>query len=122
MKILCLIIVSNYVFISHATAQFSDIVSASPKLSQPVCITETRERPDVPDLLTCDGVSYCFKDQSYNGICGRVFCQEKFCENSKSCKNDNEPDTIACYNKMVAASNSKSKFNSAADIPVGVSK
>lgn len=125
MKTLILIFaLQSIFFVNEIQAQFTP-PSAPPvrsKSSQPVCSILSRERPDVPDFLTCEGISYCFKDQSYNGICGRVFCQAKSCDNSQECKDDNEPKTVACYNKMIAASNAKAKFSTGAEIPAGTSK
>ncbi len=121
MKNLFIILAFQICFISNIQAQ-SFPKSVSPTSGQPACLSFGPERPDVPDFLNCGGISYCFKSQSYSGLCGRVFCQAKFCDNSQDCKDDNDAKTVACYNKMIAASNSKVKFTKGAEIPVGTTK
>ena len=72
--------------------------------SQPVCSRDFS--PLYLGRLQCDGSWYIYKDFSRSGVCSVNFCRIEFQNDSTACATDNDPVTLGCYERMIAAQRS----------------
>jgi hypothetical protein len=73
--------------------------------------------------IRCNGKEYCYGTAACaSGIYSNVFCRIENCQQGKSCQDDNNPDTISCYDQTVGKRKSPQDSWPRTDRPSGAVK